>query len=526
MDELTKIAMIGTGKLTGPLPPTEHPVDALFARREDGDREHSLLLRIGAQAVYAVAGRKGPGGIELPEASPPETKALASRAMARLLETAAATAESRLLLEFFGRMSARRVVLPHHLLPLILDSRDDAIRRGVISVLSERGVWLARQNPAWSYFHAPSEIVSDGADVELRRVWDEGTIDDRCRVLKTVRGRDPHQGREWIAEALAREKPAHRTKLLCALETGLGADDEPFLESCLNDRSPAVGRAAAGLLCGLAGSALAGRMRARAGAMLALDKAKLVCTPPPALDRDWERDGIPEQPPAGQGQRAFGVESVLALIPPSHWQAVFGLTPPTLVGAITDDPFAAAVCSGWTKAALAYARHDAVSAEWLVPLWRHWAASVRSATASDRRTIIERLLALLALMPSDRAEEMITSHLEPSLGWDEVDVLTLVPALPRPWSAEFCATLLETARHKLERTADQASHRWASVLEECACAVPPAAFLRVLAPWKLAPPEPAQTWFATATKTEIDKLCTVIELRRQFLIELDALSSS
>jgi hypothetical protein len=120
---------------------------------------------------------------------------------------------------------------------------------------------------------------------------------------------------------------------------------------------------------------------------------------------------------------------------------------------------------------------------------------------------------------------MVTSHLGPSKTWDEVDLLVLVPALPRPWSAEFCATLVETARHILERRADQSSHRWAAVLAQCGCAFPPQAFPLVLAPWKFAEAEAAKTYFATATKTEIDRLCTVIELRRQFLAELDALKS-
>ena len=305
-------------------------------------------------------------------------------------------------------------------------------------------------------------------------------------------------------------------------------DDEAFLESCLNDRSAAVGRAAAGLLCRLPGSALAGRMRARASAMLALDKARLVCTPPPAIDRDWERDGIPEQPPAGQGQRAFWVETVLASIPPSHWQAGFGLTPSTLVARRQGRPIRRGVSgrAGRTRPS------RTLRTTRFLPSgsYRYGGIGpprVHNATASDRRTIIERLLALLALMPSDRAEEMITSHLEPVPGLGRgrrtYRSCRLCRALGVPSSVPPCSKRLATS---LERTADQASHRWASVLAQCACAFPPPAFPRVLAPWKLTVPEPAQTWFATATKTEIDKLCTVIELRRQFLIELDALSSS
>jgi hypothetical protein len=525
MDELNKIAMIGTARFTGPLPQSEHPVDALFSGLDQGDRERALLLRVGARSVYSLAGYKGVTGIEPPEPSPAESRTVASRPIARLLETAAATGDAELLLDCFAQMSARQVVLPNHLLPLVLDLKDDVVRRGVMSVLSERGVWLARQNPAWSYFRAASQTATGGSDGDWQKVWDEGTIDERCRVLATVRANDPHQGRDWVKETLPHEKPAHRVKLIGALETGLGDDDEAILESCLNDRSAAVGKAASRLLCRLPGSALAGRMRARASAMLALEKAKLVCTPPLEIDRSWERDGIPEKPPHGQGQRAYWAETVLASVPPSHWQAAFGLPPPALIAAVGGDPFADVVWSGWTNAAVAYAPGDAASADWLVPLWRHWAHAMPNILTNGRRPLLERLLALLALMPSDRAEEMVTSRLAPSTGWDEIDVLVLVPALPRPWSTGFCATLLETARHILERHADQASHLWAGVLAHCACAFPLQAFPLVLAPWKLAEAEAAKTWFAKTTKTEIDRLCTVVELRRQFLAELDAMKS-
>jgi hypothetical protein len=525
MDELTRIAMIGTARFTGPLPRTEHPVDALFAGLDQGDRERALLLRVGAQSVYSVAGHKGVTGIEPPEPSPAETTTVASRSIARLLDTAAATADAELLVDCFAQMSARRVVVPNHLLPLLLELKDDVIRRGVMSVLSERGRWLARQNPAWSYCRAPLETGTSGSDGELRKVWDEGTIDERCRMLATVRADDPRRGRDWVQEALPREKPAHRVKLISTLATGLGDDDEAFLESCLDDRSAVVGKAASRLLCRLPRSSLAGRMRGRASAMLARENAKLVCTPPLTIDRSWEGDGIPEQPPHGQGQSAFWAETILSSVPPSHWQAAFGLTPPALIAAVRDDPFAGAVWSGWTNAAVAYAAGDPASADWLVPLWRHWADAMQDTPVSGRRPLGERMLALLALMPPDRAEEMVAGHLAPTKGWDEVDVLVLVPALPRPWSAEFCAALLETARHNLERKADHASQRWAGVLAQCACAFPPYTFRLVLAPWKLAEADAAKTWFATATRTEIDRLCTVIELRRQFLVELDALSS-
>ncbi len=288
-------------------------------------------------------------------------------------------------------MHERLVVLPPEVLPLLLQSKEADVRRCLIPVLGERGKWLCRQNPDWSFFHDNAERQTLVDLDAMKQTWDEGTIDQRCQALVILRRSDPLAARDWVAQIFTKEKSNHRVKLLEAFETGLCDDDEAFLESCLNDRSSAVGAAAARLLCRLPRSALAGRMRDRAAAILAvetkgliLEKTKLVCTPPQEIDRDWERDGIAKRSPSGVGERAFWTERVLAAVPPSFWPGHFGLEPAALITAVADDPFAASVVAGWAEAAVLFAASDRASAEWLVPLWRHWVAAVSILQAADR----------------------------------------------------------------------------------------------------------------------------------------------
>jgi hypothetical protein len=56
MDELTKIALVGTSKYAGSLPEPGHPAAALVTGLADDDRERSILLRCGARAAYNLAG--------------------------------------------------------------------------------------------------------------------------------------------------------------------------------------------------------------------------------------------------------------------------------------------------------------------------------------------------------------------------------------------------------------------------------------------------------------------------------------
>jgi len=529
MDELTKIALVGTSKYAGPITAAENPAAALVAGSASEDREGSLLLRCGARSIYDLAGQRAVAGIEPVAPAPPETVKTASRKLAALLHTAIASGRTDLLIDFLRQMRARTVVLPPEVLPLLLESKDNDLRKSVLPILGERGAWLSRQNPDWSYFHAAAANQTLAGLPEIKRTWDEGTIDHRCAAIATLRGLDPVTARDWVAQVFATEKANQRVRLVESLATGLSDGDEAFLEGCLDDRSSAVGQAAARLLARLPRSALAGRMRGRAAAMLGMEKKgmiikklKLVCTPPREIDRDWERDDIPKRAPSGVGERAFWTETVLAAVAPSHWQGQFGLEPPALIAAVVDDSFAGSVLAGWTKAAVEFAASDTASTEWLAPLWRHWAGAVSVLQGGDRVSALRRMQALLPLMPPDRAEAGIVNLFDKAPGWEEVEVFNFLSALSGPWSARFTAAFLATVRRRVQGEASETAYQWAATMARTACAIPADVFPLALAPWEFASAAEPTTWFAGAIPKEIDKFVVTIETRQRFMAELNA----
>src|SRR5579872_2834190 len=380
MDELTKIALVGTSKAGASAAiDSRHPTDALLGG-EVGSAEESLLLRAGVRAVYRQAGRVADLSPAAIAPSPPDSKSRGSARLAGLLENAFTTDSTDLLCEILRQMAGGDVLLPCEVLPIALNATDSEVREHLLPLLGERGRWLSDFHPDWSWARHGAATLGEKGREELTRAWEEGTIRERCRVLTTLRRSDANEARQWLEPVLPKEKAEHRARLVGVLETGLSDADQAFLETQLDDRSQQVKEIAGKLLSQLPQSELARRMRERAEAMLSGEtkgvlrkRLKLVCEPPEEIDQSWERDGVSAKPPAGVGKGAFWAESVMSCVPPSHWTRKFDAEPDALIDATEDDPFETALLQGWTTAAARFVARDPDSRAWIAPLWKHWA---------------------------------------------------------------------------------------------------------------------------------------------------------
>jgi hypothetical protein len=527
MDELTKIALVGTSRHAGALP-IDDAIATLLPDFSGDDREEQTLVQAGTKSIYGMAGGRPLADVGAVDPALPETERAASRKLAGLLQNALAAGAGDLLIEFLRRMQASRVLLPPDLLPEMLVCSDAEVRRQMLTVLGERGLWLSRQNPDWSWVEKGVSHLTEADQNELARVWDQGAIAERCQALAVLRRCDSGAARGWLSQIFSREKPNHRVNLLEAFETGLSADDEAFLEECLADRSSSVVQMAARLLCRLPNSALAGRMRARGEALLSVEKKgflrkkpRLVCTPPEKIDRDWERDGVPAKAPAGKGLRAFWAETTLAAIPPSHWPEHLGLAPAALIESVAEDSFEDAVLAGWTQAATRYAAGDAGSAEWLLPLWQHWAGAAGRMKGRGRADALERLKGLLPAMSREQAEQGLRELFETAQKTDDVESLALVPLVPRPWSADFGRRFLAIVRQILKKRSDNAAYQWAGALFTAARAIPAEVFPTALAPWEVPESGASAAWHVNALQREVDKFIETVQTRQSFLEEIN-----
>ena len=536
MEPLVKAALVGTSR-TSEIAPTGSPVDDLLRRAAVEEPERALLLASGAWAVWRLAGRT-PGLLpEAPEAAPEETRPSCTPRAAELLEPMIDGPYRLLLPEACGLLTAAGQRLPPALLPAAL-GLPKPYRAAVRPVLGERGPWLARQEPAWSWAAGPVLVLEPDEETlpaDAERLWEEGSFEIRETLLGRVRRVDPARGRDWLAAVLPKEKADRRTLLLEKLTTGLGPDDEPLLEKALDDRSQQVRTAAGLLLARLPGSAYARRMQERGDALLSWEapksggllgkvgallggkgRGRLLVDPPHDVDKSWERDGIPASPPQGVGKRAFWLAHVLARVPPRHWEERFGAEPAELLAAARENDWAGSLVEGWARAALAF-QHGA----WAGPLWD---LGRQKDAPSELRPLLPEFLA--AVPEADR-EERIARLVEDPPPVQEAPLELYLRQLPRPWTPVFAGRYLESVRKAAGAVARgnrrDAVDPWLGTLPLAAVALPPESFAAALAPWPFSRFEgglETPDWFQRSWMDKIRELTEVIEIRQTLRKEI------
>src|SRR6266568_3802464 len=312
-------------------------------------------------------------------------------------------------------------------------------------ILLAAGTWAIYRQTGKAPGHlptAPEPAAPETLPTCAEITWQEGTPEQRSEILRRLRASDPAKARQWLEGTWKLEKAQFRAEALETFSTGLSADDESFLEEALNDRSAKVCETAASLLVRIPISALAARMRSRANEMLVYAKGKLTVTPPTAIDKQWQRDGIVARAPQGVGERAWWLMQVMERIPPAHWEEHFATPPAKLIASVRPKEWEQTLIEGWSQAAIRF--NDA---QWILALWDWWYQRRYYACPEQLRRD------LINLMPQQEAEsrvqEQLINYKSPkNAGWED-----LLSALPTPWSKEFGDVYLAELRNYLGKIA-------------------------------------------------------------------------
>ncbi|MDI1462170.1 DUF5691 domain-containing protein [Catellatospora sp. KI3] len=386
-----------------------------------------------AAAVVTVARRAGqrPAQVEAPAPAPAETAryapAAAQQRLGRLLSGSEAELDRQVQHELLGewlRLAAGRDLLaaPQHLVAL-LEQADSSQRQLVRAVGGARLQWLCAEGLGrWSWAMTAPEAAPGAED------WETGRIEARAAHLARLRGTDPAAGRDLLAEAWPQEKAADLAALIEACATGLGLDDEPWLEKALDDRRTQIREAAARLLGQLPGSAYRQRMADRALACVEAVKARrLEVTPPAECDAGMRRDGIVAKPPTGTGERAHWLAQIIAAAPLDCWAAI-DADPAAVLNRKASDDWGPVVRKGLARAAVA--QRDG-----------GWAKALLYAGFTDAGELHAQLVAVL---PPDELAETVARHLRRNVD----SGVRLLPALPDIWPAVVCEAVLEALRDR------------------------------------------------------------------------------
>ncbi|MDP9683628.1 DUF5691 domain-containing protein [Streptomyces griseoviridis] len=458
-EELVTAALLGTERRTPPgcAPGPDAPTRLLDAAALETVRRRASLrpARSAKRPAPAPADHRPP----LPTA--------AARRLALLLADRSGVAGGgrrgtapdlmELLPQWLAAANGHGYAAPAESLPALLDAargRTD-LRPAALTFAGPRALWLARLNPDWR-FALRAAPGGDGAlprpeEAErVRRLWDEGLFAERVALLASLRARRPADARELLAGTWSAERAEDRLMFLDSLRTGLGPDDEPFLEQALADRSRNVRATAAELLSALPGSALAARMAARALTCVSVDRSRVPATivveAPHECDAGMERDGVVPKPPAGRGERSWWFGQLVEATPLATWTGRLGArTPQEIVALPVADDWQSELHAAWCRAAVR--QRDSAWARALLG-----SPTVPEAGGPGAVSLAERAKLLGVLAAGERAEWVagfIATH-----GLSEAFQLLGVCAVP--WAAPLGRAVVDA----LDIARDAGNYPW------------------------------------------------------------------
>jgi hypothetical protein len=405
-ERILRAALLGTERQSDADAATgDDALDGAVAALEDRSAEERLLGTAALLDAWRRAGQRASRtAADPPEPAPGGEERIASPAAARVLRQLLSGSPAPLLAEWMALAGQAGVSIPHELLPAVLDFARGhaAVREDVGRVLGARGRWLAAQNPAWSFGGGVPENAAEG--------WETGTAEERVRILRDLRASHPAAALALLQTTWATDAPRDRAAFVEVLAMGLGMDDEPFLESLLDDKRKEVRVAAATLLATLPGSRLVRRMTDRLVPLLALHvpdgllarlrsgRTRIDVQLPAECDKAMRRDGIEPKPGYGFGEKAWWLHQMLAAVPPSFWTAHWGRSAAELLDAARASQEGDLLVRAWTEAAI-----QARDPEWAEALLR---------TGSDGK-VGGALAGLAGALAPERLEPLVLARLRP-----------------------------------------------------------------------------------------------------------------
>lgn len=434
------------------LPPSLLAAALVGTNRRPWTGEGSLLDAAAVALLRRRAGVMPAAGHEPVSPAPAETDdPVPPAAGARLIRIlgegvpGGAQLAQELLAQWLSAAAERGGHVPPVALPSLLDAgrRNSIVRPALARVAGKRGMWLAGRRADWRWLREEALVPGSAAD------WETGSAGERLGLLTALRETDPAHGRELLESTSQHESSEDRARFVAILGIGLTTDDDPFLESALDDRRKEVREAALELLRRLPGSSLGTRMAQRARAAVRFERPdRLVVSPPAELDAALRRDGVATTPARGLGVSAWLLEEVLAGTPLGTWA-----DPATMLRLARRNDWETALLHGWAKAAVA--QDDAA---WASVLLGEASAALRESVRWD----------LHLVLPPDELGRLAADALRREDGIAH----RLLAIHPGGWSEELSVVVLETIAHRA-RT-DRHTWQLSELCRAAALAMPPA----------------------------------------------------
>jgi len=438
-EKMTNVAIAGLARQELPVIEGDDAIAQLCAGiMATGEKPAQLLSIAGALQLYQTVGARPPhDSTPAPGPAAVETKSYCSFQVMRLLEIALTKYDFyEILPEITSQIQQNNLVVMPNMLPVILNAMVKSPERleTLLPIIGERGIWLARQNPAWQ------KILLSVSEEFCREKWDTGTPAERTAALQYLRGIDPAGARALLEEVMRAEAPDTLNAFIWALAINLSLDDEPLLESLLDDKRKSVRRMTASVLDRLPGSAYQQRMIERLNRFIKITPAQPATLIPPRLkqdvkievitpteyDKTWSRDAIEFKKDCYD--QSDCVRAMIMAAPLSYWENLGQCGPAELISCLDSESLNYVVLEAWYMAA-----HMQMNATWMEEIIRY----------GDKGTIDQSLSYYFQDFSSEEREKMIISLLKYSPGHPENYYTPVLWDQEELWSKELSEVVYE-----------------------------------------------------------------------------------
>ncbi|MBD2033956.1 hypothetical protein H6F76_02685 [Leptolyngbya sp. FACHB-321] len=461
-------ALLGTERQPFQIPSISGDLGTCLSQLGNCSNESALLSAIGIVSIHqrvgwlpevrSVTQVKSCSSDDFPRCSP-----RAARHLQQILEGQF----PHLLSEWLEKAAIAGQRVPEMLLPSLLDKgrQQRELRSAILSVLGQRGRWLAAQNPNWNYAVA----LTTEAD------WETGTPSARLLYLQNLRSHNPDRVRELLQSTWKQETASDRAKFLEALHVGLSMADEPFLEDGLGDRSKEVRRVAVDLLASLPDSRLCHQVTKHTCRYLSLEREmpSLHVQLPDYLDETLIQFGFELKPLSSVnnkvGEKGWWLLQMLSATPLSTWTEQWQMSPQQIVKLAQSHEWQNVLLDGFALAAKRQGNH-----EWLEEVIRVW---FTGQTSISRDVVLVDLgtEALIDALSADQRDALLIDLFQVfHRSINDSLVIWSLRSSSQPWSFDLARLVLDGLEEHLNNNKTFSNSDWElrSALKEFARFIP------------------------------------------------------
>lgn len=310
----------------------------------------TLLQQLAWQSLKQKAGFQQAAPSHQQERSPEDEKEILPRKATTALVSLIRQSNEDGIYELLRLTQNHKFRISASLLPLFLDwsLRASISSDLVLSLVGERGKWLAEQHPDWKTFLPLAD-----------QVWEEGNLNEQSVWLTTLRKTDPKRARELLAERLPQTTAKVQAQLLASLQVNLSSDDEEILDDAYHHKRKEVRQSAALLLSRLPESAFITHLKSFVDELWQQkDKFDLHLSDEqlPVL-KAFELAKLP-QAQLQLGEKNRMLAQAISVIPLQYWEDQFDLAPARILRQIDSNQNADWIRASWLIACVHQKRSD------------------------------------------------------------------------------------------------------------------------------------------------------------------------